>query len=399
MAKKKSTLQPTVTIGGALAGYKPVTSMQPTVTIGGAPAGYRETVTPNYITGAGVVGSPVYQAPTFTNYITGEKAATPNKPPVVTEPTATTARALLEAALRAEGIPNDIIQSSVAFLEALDNDGIDDVADMVSIYFNNKDFTTKSGTKLTSPFYQRYTSLGEGVTNPATGRPYTGKEMFAWRTGIEQKVDQYNLSAAFKTDDVLKKLAKSGRSVASFDELAQTAILAETEADPFKVAALRKMKYLGQDKGLRDFYLNPEIGQQQLEENRRTGAIATEALRYADKGILFDEARIKQIGAAYGNVTEAAAQQKAAALYQTVGESLQPMVTLTGIYERPTKTTTEMAPDIQKELENETLYSMPSERRKRVAGLNIAEFERRAGTLASGQGNISLSRSSTTGMI
>lgn len=159
------------------------------------------------------------------------------------------------------------------------------------------------------------------------------------------------------------------------------------------------MGYLGQDKGLRDFYLNAEIGQQQLEENRRTGAIATEALRYAGKGILFDEARIKQIGAAYGNVTEAAAQQKAAALYQTVGESLAPMVTLTGIYERPTKTTTEMAPDIQKELENETLYSMPSERRKRVAGLNIAEFERRSGTLTSGQGNISLSRSSTTGMI
>lgn len=396
-----SPLQPTVTIGGAPAGYKPTTSMQPTVTIGGAPAGYTSTTTPNYITGVGVPGSPVYQAPTTPNYITGQGVTTLTRTTSTTSATttATTARALLEAALRAEGIPNDIIQSSVAFLEALDNDGIDDVADMVSIYFNNKDFTTKSGTKLTSPFYQKYTSLAEGVTNPATGRPYTGKEMFAWRTGIEQKVDQYNLSAAFKTDDVLKKLAKSGRSVASFDELAQTAILAETEADPYKVAALRKLGYLGQDKGLRDFYLNPEIGQQQMEENRRIGAIATEALRYADKGILFDEARIKQIGAAYGDVTEAAAQQKAASLYQTVGESLKPMTTLAGIYERPTQTTTEMAPSIQKELENETLYSMPSERRKRLAGLNIAEFERQSGTLVGAQGNISLSKTSSAGMI
>jgi hypothetical protein len=67
----KSTLKPTVTIGGALAGYKPVTSQQPTVTIGGAPAGYTETVTPNFITGAGVMGSPAYTPPATPNYITG----------------------------------------------------------------------------------------------------------------------------------------------------------------------------------------------------------------------------------------------------------------------------------------------------------------------------------------
>lgn len=311
----------------------------------------------------------------------------------------TTARALLEAALRAEGIPEDLIQPSVAFLEALDNDGIDDVADMVSIYFNNKNFTTKGGVTLESPFYKRYTSLGEGVTNPATGRPYTGKEMFAWRTGIESKVDQYGLSPLFKSDDTLRKLAKSGRSVQSFAELAETAILAEKEADPFKVAALRKMNYIGPTGGLRDFYLNPEIGTQQLEENRRTGSIATEALRYANKGILFDEARIKQIGAAYGVVTEAEAQSKAAALYQTVGESLQPMTSLAGIYERPTQTTGQMAPSIQRELEDETLYAMPSERRKRLAGLNTAEFQRQAGTLTDARGILSLRGQETTGLI
>jgi len=64
-------LEPTVTIGGAPAGYQPATTLQPTVTIGGAPASYAETVTPNYITGAGVSGSPVYTPPTTPNYITG----------------------------------------------------------------------------------------------------------------------------------------------------------------------------------------------------------------------------------------------------------------------------------------------------------------------------------------
>jgi len=49
-------LEPTVTIGGAEAGYKPVTSLQPTATLGGAPASYAQVPTPNYITGQGVPG-------------------------------------------------------------------------------------------------------------------------------------------------------------------------------------------------------------------------------------------------------------------------------------------------------------------------------------------------------
>jgi hypothetical protein len=79
-----ASVQPTVTIGGAPAGYKPVTSMQPTVTIGGAPAGYTETTTPNYITGQGVPGTTGYQAPTTPNYITGEGVSQPGALPKVT---------------------------------------------------------------------------------------------------------------------------------------------------------------------------------------------------------------------------------------------------------------------------------------------------------------------------
>ena len=76
MAKKK--LEPTVTIGGAPAGYKPTSSLQPTVTIGGAPAGYRETTTPNFITGEGVPG--VKTTPK------SEVVTVADTPPVVTPP-------------------------------------------------------------------------------------------------------------------------------------------------------------------------------------------------------------------------------------------------------------------------------------------------------------------------
>jgi hypothetical protein len=70
--KPATSLEPTVTIGGAPAGYKPAITLQPTVTIGGAPADYETTLTPNYITGVGVPGSTAYTTPTTPNYITGE---------------------------------------------------------------------------------------------------------------------------------------------------------------------------------------------------------------------------------------------------------------------------------------------------------------------------------------
>ena len=73
MAKEK--LAPTVTIGGAPAGYKPETSLQPTATLGGAPAAYKEVVTPNYITGAGIT-----EAPTYRGFRAAEEASNVGAP-------------------------------------------------------------------------------------------------------------------------------------------------------------------------------------------------------------------------------------------------------------------------------------------------------------------------------
>ena len=49
-------LEPTVTIGGVQAGYKPVTQLGSTASFGGAPAAYAQVATPNFITGQGVPG-------------------------------------------------------------------------------------------------------------------------------------------------------------------------------------------------------------------------------------------------------------------------------------------------------------------------------------------------------
>ncbi len=80
-AGSASTLKPTVTIGGAPAGYQPTTTLKPTVTIGGAPAGYKPTTTPNFITGEGVPGvsvskpaaTPTPQTPVTNKTITGTR--------------------------------------------------------------------------------------------------------------------------------------------------------------------------------------------------------------------------------------------------------------------------------------------------------------------------------------
>lgn len=83
-AAAATKLQPTVTIGGAPAGYKPASTMVPTVTIGGAPAGYTSVTTPNYITGEGVPGVSTTKttATAVPNYITGENL--PPAPPTGT---------------------------------------------------------------------------------------------------------------------------------------------------------------------------------------------------------------------------------------------------------------------------------------------------------------------------
>lgn len=69
MAKEK--LEPTVTIGGAPAGYAPATTLQSTGNFGGAPAAYTQVPTPNYITGVGVPEAP--QVPAYRGFRAAEE--------------------------------------------------------------------------------------------------------------------------------------------------------------------------------------------------------------------------------------------------------------------------------------------------------------------------------------
>ncbi len=306
----------------------------------------------------------------------------------------TTGRAALEAILRQAGIPADMLATSINFLEQLDASGVDE-SKFMEIFMDTPSFTTKDGKTIESPFYKKYTSMTAGLMNPQTNMPYTGKESFAYRLGIENLVDSYGISKEYKTDDVIKRLAKSGVSVDKFQQRIETANLAATAADPARVKALIAMGYIKEPSQLKDFYLNPDIGQRQLEENQRIGAFATEAIRAKDMGVRFDAERIKQVAANYGNVDPGTAEVEANKLYQTVGARLGQTITTTGIYDRTGKTTEEMATPIQTELENEILTGMPSQRRRRVNESNIRAFEAQSGTQITQGGLASLTGSKT----
>jgi len=56
-----------------------VPSLQPTATISGEHAAYKDTVTPNYITGAGIT-----HASTYRGFRAAEEASNVGAPPIVT---------------------------------------------------------------------------------------------------------------------------------------------------------------------------------------------------------------------------------------------------------------------------------------------------------------------------
>ena len=77
--------------------------------------------------------------------------------------------------------------------------------------------------------------------------------------------------------------------------------------------------------------------------------------------------------------------------YAVIGEQLQPLTSLSGIYER---TDAQTQQQIQSQLEQEQFMGMASERRKRLTEQNIRAFEAAPGT-----GRYSLSQRTAAGLI
>jgi hypothetical protein len=281
---------------------------------------------------------------------------------------------VLKAVLKSKGIPAALVDDSVSFLTALKKEGLDNDS-ITDVYLNNKDFTTKGGTVLTSPFYSKY-----GFYNDALTDKYSASELFNAVEGYKDVATRFNLDSKFTSTEYTQKYLKNKLSVAAFNENANQARLAAVTADSSYVEALKKMGYISGSQGLTDFFMDPDVGVEKMKQNVNTASIALEAVRRsnADTGLVVNAEDIKKYGAALTaqGLTTGQVAGVASKGYATVAANLQPMTKLTDIYNRPAgKTKT----DIQKELEQQEFQGIESTLQKRLAEQEVMSFSGRSG--------------------
>ena len=306
---------------------------------------------------------------------------------------------LIKASLRGLGFTSAILDSSTSFLQSLVSEGLD-IDNATEIFLNNKEYTLKNGNKIASPFYAEYGYLNEGLVEPKSAN-----ELFNFVQGAKGVIDKYKLSSKFITQDALKQYVKNGKTVTDLAKNAAMAQLRAIESDPFQVEALIKQGYISASTDLTDFFMDPKIGQEQLELNRQTGVFTAEALRRAKtSGISTSATQLegfKQLtaGLAAKGYSEAQISQLAGQGFENIAGELNPMVKYAQIYDKvggTEKSNTALAEGIQTELLSEEFQGTASERRKKYTSLEQSSFKGQSGRY---MGRTAGNSSSTAGLI
>ena len=283
---------------------------------------------------------------------------------------------VIKAALRGLGFTSAILDSSTAFLNNLLKEGLDQ-DNVLEVFLNSKDYTLKSGVKIDSPFYAEYGFLNEGLVVPKSA-----SELFNAVEGYKEVIDKYSLSKKFLEKDALKQYTKNNVTAKDLAERANVATLKSVNQDPAYVEALQRLGFIATAADLKDFFMDPKIGQEQLNINRTTGAFAAEAVRRARSGIQFNSERFRSIAQTMveKGITETGAASLAAQGFENIAAQLGTTTKLSGMYETQRAAT---AGQIQQELETEEFGGLESERRKRLREQEIRAFQGSAGTTSS----------------
>lgn len=317
-----------------------------------------------------------------TSKIIPKTVVTTVNPPVVvtdnsivtpTDTGPTTNIDVLKAAIRNLGFSSTIIDSSTSFLTSLLKEGLD-YDNALEVFLNNKEYTLKSGAKIESPFYTEYGYLNEGLVIPKSAN-----ELFNAVEGYKEVVDKYSLSKKYLDKESLKLYTKNNVTAKDLAERANIATLKSVNQDPAYVEALQKLGYISTSADLKDFFMDPKIGQEQLNINRTTGAFTAEAIRRAKSGIQFNSERFKAIAQTMveKGITEEGAATLAAQGFENIAAQLGTTTKLSGIYENQRAAT---MGQVQSELEKEEFSGLESERRKRLKAQEEAAFRGSAGT-------------------
>ena len=279
---------------------------------------------------------------------------------------------VIKALLLSSGLPSSLVDASVPFLQTLIKEGID-ASSAVDIYLNSKDFTTKDGKTLVSPFYTQYGFYNDKLS---AGAKYDPKDLFNAVEGYKTTATKYNLDPKFTSTENIQNLLTNKWSVALFDQSANKARLAAINADPALVSSLKQLNYINNNQDLTDFFMDSTIGVEKMQQNYNTVALAQEVVRRANEAtqITFNKAALEQYGAQLtaqglkeGDVAALASQA-----YSNIARDLAPEVKYSGIYEGAGAAN---AATIQAELEADQLKGLESERKRRLAEMATRSFQ------------------------
>ena len=296
----------------------------------------------------------------------GNPIVTPNSP-------IATNLSVLKAMLRTLGFGNALIDSSADFLNKLLKDGLT-YENAVDIFLESKEYTFKNGNKTQSPFYTAYGFFNEGLT-----RPKSAAELYSSVEGYKATKDKYQLNEKYISNDSIKKYLKNNVSVDELDERANAARLRSINADPVYTDALMKLGFIKTATDLTDFFLNPEIGKEALEQNRGTAAFSAEAIRRAQQGVEFSKARFQSLSAGLigQGMTEAGITETAEKGFANIASDLKPLQGLSNVYgsqiQKP------KFKSVQEELEQEEFKGLLSQRRKETTELEKRSFQGSSG--------------------
>jgi hypothetical protein len=296
----------------------------------------------------------------------GNPIVTPNSP-------IATNLSVLKAQLRGLGFGSALIDSSADFLNKLLKDGLD-VENAVDIFLESKEYTFKNGNKTQSPFYTAYGFFNEGLT-----RPKTAAELYSSVEGYKATKEKYQLNEKYISNDSIKKYLKNNVSVDELDERANAARLRSINADPVYTDALMKLGFIKTATDLTDFFLNPEIGKEALEQNRGTAAFSAEAIRRAQQGVEFSKARFQSLSAGLigQGMTEAGITETAEKGFANIASDLKPLQGLSNVYGSQIQKA--RFGSVQEELEQEEFKGLLSQRRKETTELEKRSFQGSSG--------------------
>ena len=282
---------------------------------------------------------------------------------------------IFQATLRGKGFPQSLINASSSFFNAMNNDGITDADTQISLYLDAKDYTTKNGQTIRSPFYDAYGKFNEGLKVP-----YDSATLFNTIEGYRNIADKYSWNSKFIADSSIANYLKNGIDVKTLDERANAARLKAASADPVYTKALQAQGYISSSQDLQDFFLDPTVGTQVMDQRRNTAAVTAEFFRQQqqEKALKFHQDFLAQLGAKYTSMgyTESEAANLAQKSYSTIATELNPMTKLSGIYSGNQALTAEQA---QTQLEQEQFQGLASQQRALLGGMESQAFQGMAG--------------------